>query len=263
MIPIAVMREPARNYHGEMAGGIVDGKLALKQHRALQRIYRRHGYRVELLLPSMKYVGGTFMQDAAFVHGDQAILLNLLSSWRTKEARHNRYELEKVLGQYLYVERLGLPDLLDGGEFVVTDDEILVGIACKAARRAVSQIRAKMDLDRPLRTWTHAAACPDNYHEYVHMGSEMSYLGDGWLLTTQQLSCVPATDRYNTYVAAEDEDDAANVIRLHDGTLIMQEGCPETVAMLRSDGWEIETIDISEFNKGDGHLSCLSINFAV
>ncbi len=258
MRPVAVMREPARNFKGEMGRGLVDQKKALKQHRALQRIYRRHGYKVECLPPSRKYLGSTFMQDAAFVHGDQAILLNLLSSWRTKEARHNRYELEKVLGQYLYVERLGLPDLLDGGEIVVTDNEILVGISCKAARRAVKQLRTKMDLDRPLRTWT-----PKEHHAYVHMGSEMSYLGDGWLLTTEQFSNLPVTHRYNTYVAAEDEDDAANAVRLHDGTLIMQEGCPETVAMLRADGWEIETTDISEFNKAMGHLTCLSINFAV
>ena len=257
MRPVVIMREPAHSYRGDLGLGIVDRKKALRQHRALQRIYRRHGYKVELLLPSHKYEGSTFMQDAAFVNGDQAILLNLMSPWRIKEARYNNWELEKVLSKYLHVERLGLPDVLDGGEFVVTDDEILVAVTYKSSRRAVNQIRAKMDLDRPLRTWT-----PTN-HTYVHMGSEMSYIGYGWLLTTQQFSNLPATYRYDTYIAAEDEPEAANVVRLHDGTLIMQEGCPETEAMLREDGWEIETIDISEFNKGMGHLSCLSINFVV
>ncbi len=258
MKAIAIMREPTRSYHGEMGRGTAKWKRALEQHKDLQRIYRRHGYKVELLTPSMKYMGSTFMQDAAFVNGDQAILLNLLSPWRTKEARHNRFELEKVLSKYLHVERLGLPDLLDGGEIVVTDEEILVGIACKAAKRAVKQIRDKMDLDRPLRTWT-----PRDHQIYIHMGSEMSYIGKGCLLTTHKLSNIPATRRYHTYVAADGEEDAANVVRLHDGTLIMQDGCPETVAMLRRDGWKIETADISEFNKGNGHLSCLSINFTI
>lgn len=255
---VAIMREPARNYHGEMDRGTVSWRSALRQHKALQRIYRKHGYKVELLLPSMKYICSTFMQDAAFVNGDQVMLLNLLSPWRTKEARHNRYELEKVLGQYLYVERLGLPDLLDGGEIVVTDDEIIVGISCKAAKRAVKQLRVKMDLDRPLRTWT-----PRDHHEYVHMGSEMSYIGRGCLLTTDQFSNLPVTQRYHTYIAADGEEDAANAVRLHDGTLIMQDGCPETVARLRRDGWKVETVDISEFNKNMGHLSCLSINFTI
>jgi dimethylargininase len=259
MRSVAVMRQPARNYSGEVGRGRVNWGLAVKQHTDLQRIYRRHGYKVELLTPSMKYVGSTFMQDAAFVNGDQAILLNLLSSWRTKEARHNRYELEKVLSKYVHVERLGLPALLDAGEIVVTDREILVGIACKAARRAVAQIRAKMDLDRPLRTWT-----PKDHHEYVHMGSEMSYIGEDCLLTTKQFSKLPATRRYSwTYVTEKGEEDGANAVLLHDGTLLMQEGCPETVALLRREGWEVETVDISEFNKGMGHLSCLSINFTV
>ena len=258
MTNVAIMREPTRNYHGEMGCGTVSWRLALKQHKALQRIYRRHGYKVELLTPSMKYIGSTFMQDAAFVNGDQAMLLNISSPWRTKEARHNRYELEKVLSQYLDVERLGLPDLLDGGEFVVTDDEIIVGICSKAAKRAVKQLREKMKLDRPLRTWT-----PREHHHYVHMGSEMSYIGRGCLLTTDQFSNLPVTYRYHTYIAADDEEDAANAVRLRDGTLIMQDDCPETVAMLRRNGWKVETVDISEFNKGNGHLSCLSINFTI
>jgi dimethylargininase len=257
MKSVAVMREPARNYHGDMGRGTANWRSARRQHRALQKIYRKHGYKVELLSPSMKYVGSTFMQDAAFVNGDQAMLLNLMSPWRTKEARHNRYELEKVLGQYLYVERLGLPDTLDGGEIVVTDDEILVGIGYKAAKRAVKQIREKMKLDRPLRTWTPRDQI------YIHMGSEMSYIGKDCLLTTEKFSNLPATRRYHTYVTAEGEEDAANTVRLHDGTLIMQDDCPETVALLRRDGWKVETVDISEFNKGNGHLSCLSINFTI
>ena len=78
MTPVAIMREPARNYHGDVGLGAADWKKALKQHRSLQRLYRRHGYTVSLLPPALKYIGSTFMQDAAFVHGDQAILLNLL-----------------------------------------------------------------------------------------------------------------------------------------------------------------------------------------
>ena len=141
---------------------------------------------------------------------------------------------------------------------MVTDDEILVGISGKAAKRAVKQLREKMKLDRPLRTWT-----PGDRLEFVHMGSEMSYIGRVCLLTTDQFSNLPATCRYHTYIAADGEEDAANAVRLHDGTLIMQDDCPETVAMLRRDGWKIEAADISEFNKGNGHLSCLSINFMI
>ena len=259
MKPVAVMREPARNFSGQMdAGGWVDWDKALWQHKKLQRIYRQHGYRVELLPPSMEYNCSTFMQDAAFVNGNQAILLNLMSSWRTKEARHNGWELEAVLGRYFYVECLGLPALLDGGEIVVTNREILVGTVTKAARRAVKQIRAKMTLDRPLRTWT-----PRNHYPYVHMGSELSYIGRGWLLTTPRISKIPAAQRYDQFIVDPGEENGANAVLLHDGTLIMQEDCPFIANTLRLEGWAVETADISEFNKADGHLSCLSINFVV
>ena len=256
---VAVMREPANNYHAAEEEEDVNYRKALVQHRRLQAAYKRHGYKVELLPRSRKWVASVFTQDNALIVRDQSIILNGLSRWRTKEPRHEG-QLQRVLSKYLsVVDHLGLPALLDGGEIVQTDTEILVGISCKAARRAVEQIRAKLDLDRPIRT-----LLPPYSFSYVHIGSEMSYLGDNILLVTEQFSKTAPCSRYNTWVVPVGEEDAANCVRLHDGTILAPADCHGTVDWLKKDmGFDVEVVDISEFHKGNGHMSCLSINIAL
>ncbi len=254
---VAVMREPCNTYSSGEEHEKVNYRKALIQHRKLQAVYKRHGYKVELLPRSRKWSASVFTQDNALVIGDQAIILNGLSWWRTKEPRHGS-QLQRVLSKYLsVVDHLGLPALLDGGEVVQTDTEILVGIACKAAKRAVKQIRAKLDLDRPIRT----VSTPN--FEYVHLGSEMSYLGGGILLVTKQFSRVAPARRYETYIVHKGEEDAANCVLLHDGAVLAPADCPNTVRWLEAIGFDVEVVNISEFHKGDGHMSCLSINIEL
>lgn len=251
---VAVMREPARSfcYHAEARY-----QKVLAQHRSLQDIYRRHGYTVELLPRSRKYIGSTFTQDVALIVKDQGILLNCLSSWRKKEPRHGD-QVRKVLSKYLSkVEQLGLPALLDGGEVIQTDREIIVGTACGAAHLAVQQIRRKLDLDRPVRTLTTRG------FPYIHTGSEMSYLGNGIMLATERFARTAPCQRYETWVVPPHEEIAANCVRLHDGTILAPFGYPDTIRMLVQGGFDVELVNLSEFNKANGAISCMSLNIEL
>ena len=115
MVRVAVMREPSRSYAIECSSANVRYSKALRQHQRLRGIYRRHGYKVEMLPKSWKYVGGTFTQDTAFIAGDQALLTNCMSKWRLREPRH-RSHLHKALEKYVeVVGQMGLPAELDVG----------------------------------------------------------------------------------------------------------------------------------------------------
>ena len=144
--------------------------------------------------------------------------------------------------------------MLDGGEIVRTDDEFLIGTCTKTAKMAVSRIREKLLLDRPIRTVTLEV------EDYVHLGSEMSYLGDGVLLVTEKLSKARLCSRYDIYETVAGEENGANCVILQDGAIIVQTGCPETSEWLEHRGFEVEAVDVSEYNKSNGHLSCLSLN---
>ncbi len=257
MTRVAIMREPSRVY---ATAGAVDGisyPLALRQHQRLRGIYLRHGYKVELLPRTSKYCAGTFVQDTAFVAGEQALLTNCMSEWRLKEPRH-RSQLRRTLEKYVdVVGQMGLPAELDGGEVVKTDREYLVGMCKKMAYAGVKQIRKKLDLDLPLRT---AKRLPDGM---PHLGSGISYLGDGWLLAHEGMEGYPFLKDYHVLWVPTGEVNGANVVLLADGSLIASEDAPCTVWELRQRGFDVETVNLSEYNKAEGHISCLSVNIVL
>jgi N-dimethylarginine dimethylaminohydrolase len=153
------------------------------------------------------------------------------------------------------VGQMGLPAELDTGEVVKTDTEYLVGASKKTAYGGVRQIRKKLDLDLPLRT---VKRVDDGL---CHLGSGLSYLGDDHLLAVEDLRGYRFLDRYNiVWVPPEEEDIGGNVVTLADGCIIAPVNAPETVALLRDMGRDVETVDTSEYTKADGHISCLSIN---
>lgn len=229
MARVAIMREPSRSYASSNEENI-NFSRARRQHQRLRGIYKRHGYKVELLPRSWKYVAGTFTQDTAFVSGDQALLTNCMSPWRLKEPRH-RSHLQKTLEKYVdVVGQMGLPAELDVGEVVKTDHEYITGISKKAGYAGVKQIRQKLDLDLPIRT---AKRLDD---AMPHLGSGLSYLGDGWLLASEYLDGYSFLKDYNVLWVPMGEENGANVVRLTDGCLIASADSPWTIGELRGRG---------------------------
>lgn len=66
--------------------------------------------------------------------------------------------------------------------------------------------------------------------------------------------------QYNRYVVPEEEAYAANCIWVN-GTVIVPAGYPTVLAVVKSMGYDVITVDTSEFRKLDGGLSCLSLRF--
>lgn len=251
------MREPSRIYAIAGSEDSISYPLSLRQHQRLRGIYRRHGYKVELMPRTSKYCAGTFTQDTAFIAGEQALLTNCMSEWRLKEPRHLS-QLRRTLEKYVdVVGQMGLPSALDGGEVVKTDREYLIGMANKTAYAGVKQIRKKMDLDMPIRT-------AKRLHDGMpHLGSGVSYLGDNYLLVHENMEGYPFLKDYHILWVPTGEVNGANVVRLADGSLIVSEDAPCTVWELRQHGFDVETVNLSEYNKAGGHISCLSVNIVL
>ena len=70
----------------------------------------------------------------------------------------------------------------------------------------------------------------------------------------------PALARYERVRVEPGEEYAANCIRVND-RLILPAGYPHLAARLRELGYTVLELDMSEFHKMDGGLSCLSLRF--
>ncbi|MBK9156248.1 MAG: hypothetical protein IPM25_18910 [Chloracidobacterium sp.] len=94
----------------------------------------------------------------------------------------------------------------------------------------------------------------------LHLKSGITYLGDGRILVVDALAGEIALDGYETLHVPEGEEYAANCVRVNDHVLIAA-GFPGVKAMLDGLGYNLIELDMSEFQKMDGGLSCLSLRF--
>ena len=65
---------------------------------------------------------------------------------------------------------------------------------------------------------------------------------------------------FNILEVDEQESYAANCIWVN-GTVLMPMGYPTAKRTIESAGYEVREVDVSEFRKLDGGLSCLSLRF--
>jgi dimethylargininase len=94
----------------------------------------------------------------------------------------------------------------------------------------------------------------------LHLKSGLSYLGEGRVAVIAALAEHPALSRYERILVPEGEEYAANCVRVN-GAVLVADGYPAFQALLRGLGHELRILDVSEFRKMDGGLSCLSLRF--
>ena len=94
----------------------------------------------------------------------------------------------------------------------------------------------------------------------LHLKSGLSFLGGRRLLLIEELAAHPAFASFDRVVVERDEAYAANAIEVN-GRIVVAAGHPRLEARLRALGCELLVLDMSEFAKMDGGLSCLSLRF--
>jgi len=94
----------------------------------------------------------------------------------------------------------------------------------------------------------------------LHLKSGLAYVGHGRMVAIAALAKHPALSRYQVLTVDPDEEYAANCILVNDRILVPAKH-PRTRAALEHLGTELVELDMSEFQKMDGGLSCLSLRF--
>jgi dimethylargininase len=94
----------------------------------------------------------------------------------------------------------------------------------------------------------------------LHLKSGVNYVGKDTLLVTKSLVDHPAFANYEKILLDSDEEYAANTLWV-DNTLIMPRGFPKTHAKLSNLRMNIIELDVSEVQKMDGGLTCMSLRF--
>jgi len=225
----------------------IDFELAVRQHEAYCEFLQKHGFEIIQLSASDDHADSVFIEDTAVVFDEIAVIANPGAESRRGEIATAEDELKK----HLKIARIEPPGTLDGGDVVQIGNTVFVGETERTNPEGI-QTLAKI-----LKRYDYEVV-PVKVQNCLHLKSACTAIsGRSLLANPDWLDLTPFAD---LNVITVDEPWAANAIRLNE-TVCLHSGFPNTAQHLRELEFEVETLDVSEFLKAEGGLSCLSIRF--
>ena len=248
-VPIkALVRPPSQNFCNALSehpdAPSIDIDKARQQHSAYCEALIQAGLTVEVLPPLDDYPDSVFIEDNAVILGDRAVLTSMKETSRRGESAH----LAEALQSRLPVTTLPAETCIDGGDVLQTEDAVFVGLSQRTNEQAVEA----------LRSLTPKTVIPVRVNSGLHLKTSASYLGNG-LMVIHSSHIDPEPFRtFEWLEVTEDEAYAANCLAIGD-RVILPAGFPQLEKRLQDCGMQTLPIDMSEFQKADGGITCLSL----
>jgi dimethylargininase len=223
----------------------VDVELARTQHAAYASALAGSGWKVEQVPVAEDCPDSVFVEDTVVVCDDLAVLTR-------PGAPQRRPEVDGVapvmasLG--LRTARIEAPGTLDGGDVLQAGTTVYVGRGGRTNGEGIRQLRALL---APLgRTVTGVPL-----GEVLHLKSAVTALPDGTFLILRDL--VPAA--LFPAVRPVTEESGCHVVPLGGDRVLIAASAPRTAASLEDLGFTPVVVDIGEFEKLEGCVTCLSV----
>jgi len=253
MFTKAIVRTPCR----AMANGISSANLgrpdyqnALAQHLDYIEALKECGLQVMVLPPDENFPDSTFVEDTALMTRHCAILANPGAPSRTNETRSI---LGVIHGFYKDVEFIEAPGTVEGGDIMMIGDHFYIGLSERTNQAGAEQ------LITILERYGMRGSVVD-LTEVLHLKTGLGYLENNNLLACGKFLSKSEFQQYNLLQVNAEEAYAANSVWVNE-TVLVPKGFPKTSALIASAGYKVREVGVSEFQKLDGGLSCLSLRF--
>ena len=252
----ALVRAPSDSFAGGLTSaglGEPDVALARVQHAAYCDALVRCGLEVHHLAPDERFPDGTFVEDTAILAARVAIATLPGAPSRVGEVPS---VAEALIGLRGDVYEIVAPGSVDGGDICEVDDHFFIGLSARTNDEGARQ------LINILRAHGYGASTINirANRKLLHLKSGIAYLGERRLVLSSDFPAVPEFSRYQVLRTPADEDYAANCVRINAQVLIAA-GYPRFAESVRRLGLATIALDMSEFRRMDGGLSCLSLRF--
>jgi dimethylargininase len=248
----AITRIPGKDF----AGGITTANLGppgyeriLDQHRRYVESLRSLGLQVEVLEPLPGYPDAYFVEDVAVVAPSVAVITRPGAPSRLGEADF----IVPALSRHRPVVRIQPPGTLEGGDVLQVEKHFFIGISERTNQEGAGQLGRI--LEGYGYTWSTVPV-----GEGLHLKSGLSYLGQNTLLASKPFADLELFSGLKKFVLEPGEEAAANTL-LVNGCLLTPTGFPQTRRQLDSLGLPVIELEVSEVQKMDGGLTCLSLRF--
>ena len=227
----------------------IDVAKAIAQHRAYQDCLAELGVRVVSLPGEPELPDAVFVEDAAVVVDEVAVIPIM----GTPSRRPETDSLADVLSRYRPIRFLREPATLDGGDVLRVGRRVFAGLSQRTNRECIAQLR---DV---LRAFDYQVE-PVEVRDCLHLKSACSYIGSDTVLINRACIDTERLHGFQLLDVPDEEPTAANALLIDDAVIIPASFC-ETRALLEQRGFRVRTIDLSELQKAEAGVTCGSLIF--
>jgi dimethylargininase len=223
---------------------------ARKQHAAYVKTLQDCGLKVTVLRADERFPDSCFIEDVALCTPHCVVITNPGADSRKGEIN----AMPKIMQRfYSDIEYINDPGTLEAGDVMMVGGHYFIGLSertNKAGAHQLISILEKYKMSGSIVT----------LEKVLHLKTGVAYLEDNTLVACGEFLTKPEFQKFNILEIPEEESYAANCIRVND-KVIIPAGFPKTKNIISTAGFDVVEVDVSEFQKLDGGLSCLSLRF--
>lgn len=224
----------------------VEPELAVSQWESYVDAFRSRGWDIIDVERADEHPDGVFIEDTVVVFDDLAVLCRAGAETRRGEAASAAAVAAK-LGKEL--AEITEPGTVEGGDVLKVGRTVYVGASSRTNAAGRAQLRALVEP----RGWT-VVDVPVT--KVLHLKTAMTALPDGTVIGYGPLVDDPTL--FADFLEVPEPEGTAVVV-LDDRTVLLSESAPRTAELLRDRGLEVVTVPVTEFEKLEGCVTCLSV----
>jgi dimethylargininase len=252
----AIVRTPGSNFAEGLTRvdlGVPRYDQALAQHARYCEALQACGLAITRLEPDLDHPDSTFVEDTAVLTGRSAVLTRPGARSREGEVAAMRPVLR---GFFPVTVEIETPGTVDGGDICEAEDHFFLGLSLRTNEEGARQLAAHLAGEG----YTSTVVDVRGMSGILHLKSGVSYIGNSTLVVMEEMAGWEAFAGYELIRVVSEESHAANCVRVNERVLVAA-GYPRFTAELVARGFDPLEVDMSEFRKMDGGLSCLSLRF--
>ena len=224
----------------------VDASRALSQWQGYVDALAGQGWEIVEVPAAEDCPDSAFVEDTVVVYGDLAVISRPGAVERQPETAGTEQTLS---GLGYRIARIEGPGTLDGGDVLKHDGKVWVGLGGRTNQAGVDQLA---DLLSPLGAQVVGVPLT----KVLHLKSAVTALPDGTVVGFEPLvDDVAVWDRFQPVP----EEPGSHVVLLGGETVLMSSAAPRSRALFEERGLRVVAVDIGEFEKLEGCVTCLSV----
>jgi dimethylargininase len=227
----------------------IDIRKARQQQQAYERVLSDLGLHVISLPAEQELPDAVFIEDTAVITDEVAVVTIMGCAARRREVD----SISPLLEKYRVLHSINGAGVLEGGDVVQVGRTLFVGVSTRTNENGIAQLSE-------IVTPYGYEVRPVQVKGCLHLSTGCGFIGQNTILANPSWVDLSPFEGFEIINVSPSEPWGANALTLADHVLISA-ASPQTAARVRERGFRVLTVDISEFEKAEGGLTCLSLIF--